>query len=161
MVLQCIPILAIVPLIGAIFGQEFGARVIVTTMIALFPMVSNTLFGLQAADRSQRELFKLQHASRWTTLTKLQIPGALPAMFVGLRTSAGLAVIGAIVGDQFFQRGTPGIGSQITALANRSNFAGSFAALILASLVGVVVFLVFGWIARLAIGRWYNFGDAN
>lgn len=158
-ILQCIPILAIVPLIGVIFNEYgFWSRVFVTTMIALFPMVSNTLFGLQSADRAQRELFQLQGASRWTTLTKLQLPAALPAIFVGLRTSAGLAVIGAIVGDQFFQRGTPGLGAVIQVFASRTNEAGAFAAIILSSLLGVLVFLLFGWLARLAIGRWYDFG---
>ncbi len=109
-VLQCIPILALVPLIGALDGYGFKARVIVTMMIALFPMVSNTLFGLQSVDKGQRELFQLSGAGRLTVLRKLQLPAAMPSIFVGLRTSAGLAVIGAIVGDQFFQRGTPGLG---------------------------------------------------
>jgi NitT/TauT family transport system permease protein len=156
-ILQCIPILALVPLIGSLFGFEFNSRVIVTVMISLFPMVSNTLFGLQSADIGQRELFKLQGASRWTTLTKLQLPAALPSIFVGLRTAAGLSVIGAIVGDQFFQRGTPGLGVLIYISNSRLNGPGTFAAIITASLLGVVVFLVFGWLGRLAIGKWYDF----
>ena len=82
-ILQCIPILALVPLIGVWFGYEFNARVIVCVMIALFPMVANTLFGLQSVEKSQRELFQLQKASRWTVLTKLQFPAALPSIFLG------------------------------------------------------------------------------
>lgn len=156
-ILQTIPILAIVPLIGTIFGYEFTSRVIVTLLIALFPMVSNTLFGLQSVDRAQRELFRLQGAGRWTTLTKLQFPAALPSIFVGLRTAAGLAVIGAIVGDQFFQRGTPGLGVLIQVSNSRLNGAGTFAAIITASLLGVAVFLFFGLIGRLAIGKWFDF----
>ncbi|NEM91440.1 ABC transporter permease [Galbitalea soli] len=156
-ILQCIPILALVPLIGNLFGFEFNSRVIVTVMISLFPMVSNTLFGLQSADRAQRELFTLQGASRWTTLTKLQFPAALPSIFVGLRTAAGLSVIGAIVGDQFFQRGTPGLGVLIYVSNSRLNGPGTFAAIITASLLGVAVFLLFGLIGRLAIGKWYDF----
>jgi NitT/TauT family transport system permease protein len=156
-ILQTLPILAIVPLIGSIFGYEFTSRVIVTVMIALFPLVSNTLFGLQSVDRAQRELFRLQGAGRWTTLTKLQFPAALPAVFVGLRTAAGLAVIGAIVGDQFFQRGTPGLGVLIQVSNARLNGAGTFAAILTASLLGVAVFLLFGLLGRLAIGRWFDF----
>jgi NitT/TauT family transport system permease protein len=156
-ILQCIPILALVPLIGSLFGFEFNSRVIVTVMISLFPLVNNTLFGLQSADVGQRELFKLQGASRWTTLTKLQFPSALPSIFVGLRTAAGLSVIGAIVGDQFFQRGTPGLGVLIYISNSRLNGPGTFAAIITASLLGVVVFLIFGWLGRLAIGKWYDF----
>ena len=157
-VLQCIPVLALVPLIGALFGYEFLSRVIVTVMISVFPMVSNTLFGLQSTDLAQRELFKLQGASKWTTLTKLQFPAALPSIFVGLRNAAGLSVIGAIVGDQFFQRGTPGLGVLIQVSTSRLNGAGTYAAILTASLLGVVVFLLFGWLGRLAIGKWYDFG---
>jgi NitT/TauT family transport system permease protein len=156
-VLQCIPILALVPLIGTLFGYEFFSRVLVTTMIALFPLVSNTLFGLLSADKAQRELFQLQGASRWTTLVKLRFPAALPSIFVGLRTSAGLSVIGAIVGDQFFQRGAPGLGVLIQVATSRLNGPGTFAAILTASLLGVVVFVVFGALSRLAIGRWYEF----
>ncbi|HEY0249641.1 MAG TPA: ABC transporter permease subunit [Gryllotalpicola sp.] len=156
-VLQCIPILALVPLIGALFGYDFLSRVIVTVMIALFPMVSNTLFGLQATDKAQRELFQLQGAGRLTRLMKLQIPAALPSIFVGLRTSAGLAVVGAIVGDQFFQRGTPGLGVLIQVTASRLLGPELYATIIIASLLGVVVFLLFGLLGRLAVGRWYDF----
>jgi NitT/TauT family transport system permease protein len=127
-------------------------------MIAIFPMVSNTLFGLQSADRGQRELFQLQGAGRWTRLTKLQFPAALPSIFVGLRTAAGLSVIGAIVGDQFFQRGTPGLGVLIQVSTSRLNGPGTFAAIITASLLGVAVFLLFGLLGKLAVGKWYDFG---
>jgi NitT/TauT family transport system permease protein len=156
-ILQCVPILALVPLIGFWFGFQYPARIIVCVMIAVFPMVSNTLFGLQAAERGQRELFQLQHASRWTTLWKLLFPGALPAIFAGLRISAGLSVVGAVVGDFFFRQGDPGLGALI------SNFQASvlaeplFATILLASLFGVVIFLVFSWIGRLAVGKWHEF----
>ena len=82
---------------------------------------------------------------------------AMPAIFVGLRTAAGLAVIGAIVGDQFFQRGTPGLGVLIQVSNARLNGAGTFAAIITASLLGVAVFLLFGLLGRLAIGKWFDF----
>ncbi|MDM4762124.1 ABC transporter permease [Galbitalea sp. SE-J8] len=157
-ILQCIPILALVPLIGISIGYNTPARIVVTVMISLFPMVSNTLFGLQSAERGQRELFQLQGASRLTRLIKLQFPSALPLIFVGLRNAAGLSVIGAIVGDQFFKRGDPGIGVLIYNYASRLQSADLYAAILTASLLGVVVFLLFGLLGRLAIGRWYDFG---
>lgn len=157
-VLQCIPILALVPLIGVLAGYEFKSRVIVTVMIAVFPMVSNTLFGLQSAERAQRELFKLQGAGRGTVLAKLLFPAALPSIFIGLRTSAGMSVIGSIVGDQFFQRGNPGLGVLIQVSASRLNGGELYAAIITAAGLGVVVFLVFGLLGRLAVGRWHDFG---
>ena len=156
-ILQCIPILALVPLIGFWFGFDFPARVIVCVMISLFPIVSNTLFGLQSVDKGQRELFQLQKASRWTVLQKLEFPAALPAIFAGMRISAGLAVVGAIVGDFFFRRGEPGLGSLISNYQSRVQGPELFAAIIVASLFGVVVFLIFGWLGKLAVGRWYDY----
>jgi len=156
--LQAIPILAITPLIGFWFGYDFPSRVVVCIMIALFPMVSNTLFGLQSVDRGHRELFQLQKASRWIVLSKLELPAALPAIFAGLRISAGLSVVGAIVGDFFFQRGTPGIGALIAKYSARLNSAELFASVLVASLFGVAIFLFFGWLGRRAVGKWYDFG---
>jgi NitT/TauT family transport system permease protein len=155
-VLQCIPILALVPLIGFWFGFDYPARIIVCIMIALFPMVSNTLFGLQSVDRGQRELFQLQHASKWTVLTKLQFPAALPAIFAGMRISAGLAVVGAVVGDFFFRRGEPGLGTVISNYQSRVQSAELFAAIVTASLFGVLIFLFFGWLTRRVVGKWYE-----
>ena len=155
--LQAIPILAITPLIGFSFGYDFPSRVVVCVMIALFPMVSNTLFGLQSVDKGQRELFQLQKANRWTVLTKLEFPAALPAIFAGMRISAGLAVVGAIVGDFFFRRGEPGLGALISNYQSRVQGPELFAAIITAALFGVVVFLVFGWLGKLAVGKWYDY----
>ncbi|TIC81927.1 ABC transporter permease [Nocardioides sp. GY 10127] len=155
-VLQTIPILAIVPLIGIWFGYEFNARVVVCVMISLFPMVANTLFGLQSVERSMVELFKLQKASPLVVLTKLKLPAALPSIFVGLRTSAGLSVVGAIVGDFFFQRGTPGLGSLISTYTRLLNMSALFAAIFVAALLGIVMFAVFGLLSKLAVGRWYD-----
>lgn len=155
-VLQCIPILAIVPLIGIWFGYEFKARVVVTVMISLFPMVANTLFGLQSVDRSQLELFRLQKAGRLTVLAKLTFPAALPAIFVGLRTSAGLSVVGAIVGDFFFQRGTPGLGSVIATYTRMLETEALFATIFVAAALGIVVFAFFGLLSKLVVGRWYE-----
>jgi NitT/TauT family transport system permease protein len=126
-------------------------------MISLFPIVANTLFGLQSVERAQRELFRLQGASRWTILIKLQFPTAAPVIFAGLRISAGLSVVGALVGDFFFQQGTPGLGALINQYEQTVESPQLFAAIVVAALFGVLVFLLFGWIARLAIGRWYDF----
>jgi NitT/TauT family transport system permease protein len=103
--LQTIPILALVPVIGLRFGFGIGARVIVVVIISLFPIITNTLFGLKTAEQGHHDLFTLHKASRVTRLFKLQFPSALPAMFTGFQISAGLAVIGEIVGGFFFGRG--------------------------------------------------------
>ena len=158
-VLQCIPILALVPLIGFWFGFGFTARVFVCVLIALFPIVSNTLFGLKSVDPGLRRLFRLHHAGRMTVLRKLEAPAALPALFEGLRVAAGLSVVGAIVGDFFFKQGDPGIGILIDTYRARLQSPELFASILLASLLGVAVFLAFGLLSRKVVGRWYNADD--
>ncbi len=158
-VLQSVPILALAPLISVVVQDGFWSRIVVCVLIALFPMVSNTFFGLRSVDRAHRELFRLQGASWWTRLTKLDLPTARPAIFAGLRISAGLSVVGAIVGDFFFQQGgSKGLGTLLRLYQSRNQIEPMFAAVILASLLGVLVFLLFGLVARLVVGKWYDFG---
>ena len=153
---QSAPVLALTPLIRALIDGTQTQRLLVVVLIAIFPIVSNTLFGLLSADKSQHELFTLQGASKWTRLVKLQFPAALPNIFVGLRISAGLAVIGAVVGDFYFrQGGVVGIGAQIDVYRNRLWGPELITAIILASTLGLVVFLFFGWVSRRAIGKWH------
>lgn len=158
-VLQTVPILAIVPLVGLWFGFGFTSRVVVCVLIALFPMIANTLFGIHSVDRAHHDLFTLQRASRWARLRKLELPAALPSVFTGLRTSSGLSVIGAIVGDMFFKQGEPGIGTLLDVYRSRLQSEDLFAAIILASLFGVAVFAVFTLVARLAVGSWHASAD--
>jgi len=153
---QSAPILALTPLIRALIDGSMKQRLLVVVLISIFPIVSNTLFGLLSAEKSQHELFTLQGASKWTRLTKLQFPAALPNIFVGLRISAGLAVIGAVVGDFYFrQGGVVGIGAQIDVYRSRLWGAELITAIIMASVLGLVVFLFFGWLSRRAIGKWH------
>jgi NitT/TauT family transport system permease protein len=155
-ILQTIPILALVPLFGFWFGFGLTSRVLVCVLIALFPIIANTLFGLRSVDQEHHDLFTLHDAGRLTRLWKLQLPAALPSVFTGLRISAGLAVIGAIVGDFFFKQGEPGIGILIDLYRSRLQSEQMFAAIILASLFGVVIFWFFGFLARRVVGGWHQ-----
>ena len=155
---QAIPILAIVPLIGFWWGYGQPSRVIVCIIISLFPIVLNTLFGLQSAERDMHDLFTLHHANRLTRLRKLMFPAALPAIFAGLRISAGLSVIGAIVGDFFFIRGEAGIGQRLQSYSYNLQGEQLLAAVVMSSALGVAVFWTFGVIQKLAIGKWHDSG---
>lgn len=155
-VLQTIPVLALVPLIGLWFGFGFTSRVIVCVIIALFPMISNTLFGLQSADAAAHDLFTLNKATRAQRLWKLQMPAAVPSIFAGLKISAGLAVIGAIVGDMFFRQGAPGIGSLLDVYRARVESENLLTAIGIASLFGVAVFAFFTVIDKAVMARWYG-----
>jgi len=155
--LQSAPILAMTPLIRALIDGIQLQRILVVVLIAFFPIVNNTLFGLLSVDTSQHELFSLHGASKFTRLRKLQFPAAMPNIFVGLRISAGLSVIGAVVGDFYFrQGGVVGIGAQIDIYRGRLWGAELIAAIILASIFGLVVFVLFGLLSKVAIGKWHT-----
>ncbi len=155
-ILQTIPTLAMVPLIGFWFHYGFSSRVIVCVLIALFPVISSTLFGLQSVDQGMLDLFRLHQIPRWRRLVHLQLPAAMPSTFAGFQVSAGLSVVGAVVGDFFFKQGSPGIGVLIDLYRARLQSEQLFGAVILASLLGVAVFTFFGWLSRLVTGRWYG-----
>jgi len=155
--LQSAPILAMTPLIRALIDGIQLQRILVVVLIAFFPIVNNTLFGLLSVDASQHELFTLHGASKFTRLRKLQFPAAMPNIFVGLRISAGLSVIGAVVGDFYFrQGGVVGIGAQIDIYRGRLWGAELIAAIILASVFGLVVFILFGLLSKVAVGKWHT-----
>ena len=158
-VLQTVPILAIVPLLdlwaknNILFVEEgFRSRIIVCVIIALFPIVSNTFFGLLSADATHHDLFTANSSSRWTRFRKLEFPGALPAMFTGFRISAGLAVVGAIIGEYFFRVGEQGLGQLLDKFTKQgtSDYPQLYATIAACCLLGVVTFLAFGWLGRRA-----------
>ncbi len=154
---QALPVLAVVPLIGSIFGGGLGARVFVCVLISIFPIVTNTLFGLTSVENAQHELFTLRGVSRSTRLRKLQFPAAMPSIFIGFRISAGLSVIGAIVGEQFFRAGQkPGIGVVIEQFRQKARFPQVYGGLMIAALLGIAVFFAFGALRKIFIGRWYD-----
>lgn len=155
-VLQTIPILAIVPLIGFWFQFGFSSRVLVCVLISIFPIITTTLFGLKSVDPLQHDLFTLARATRWQRLTKLQLPAALPAIVSGWRIAAGLSVVGAIVGDFFFRQGEPGIGRLIDEYRARLQSEQLFAAVAVSSMLGLVVFWGFGVLGRLLVGSWHE-----
>ncbi|WP_218026668.1 ABC transporter permease [Nocardia inohanensis] len=146
-VLQTIPVLAVVPLFGFWFGYEFGSRVIVCVMVSLFPIITNTLFGLKSVQPAEHDLFTLHKANRWQRLLKLQLPAALPAMISGFKISGGMAVIGSIVADFFFRQGEPGIGRMIDVYRQRLATEELLTALLLSSLVGLILFWLFDFLA--------------
>ena len=151
--IQSAPILALTPLIKALVEGVTTQRILVVVLISVFPVVSNTLFGLLSPSTLQHDLFTLHGADRRTRLLKLQFPAAVPSIFVGLRTSAGLSVIGAVVGDFYFrQGGTVGIGAQIDVYRSRLWGSELITAIIMASLLGILVFAAFGWLQKKANG---------
>lgn len=157
--LQTVPILALVPMIGLWFGFGFGARVIVVVIISLFPIITNTLFGLKSAEAGMHDLFTLHSDSRWVRLFKLQVPASLPAMFTGFQISAGLSVIGAIVGDFFFGRGEKGLGNLIQLYVARLRPEELYGAIFFSTVLGISVFMLFGWMRVRFTAHWHESGE--
>lgn len=160
-VLQTIPVLALIPVIGFWFGFAFTSRVIVCVLIAIFPIITNTLFGLRSVDAGHRDLFRIRQASAWNRLVHLEIPTALPSVLTGWRIAAGLSVIGAIVGDFYFQQGPAGIGRLLNGYTQRLQSEQLFAGVLLCSLLGLAVFWFFGLLIRWLVSPWHQTGLAE
>ena len=160
-IVQVTPILAIVPLIALWFGYDFRARVVVCVMISVFPIITNTLHGLLTVESSLHDLFRLHHARGVKRLVKLQLPHAVPDIFVGLRVSAGLSVIGAIVGEFFFRQGTPGLGRLLDFYRAYLQSDLLVSTLIFCCLLGIVAFWGVGFIGRQLTKSWYEEGHSS
>jgi NitT/TauT family transport system permease protein len=152
--LQTIPILALVPLIGFWLGFSSMSRIVVCVLISLFPIIANTSFGLQSATEAQQDLFRLHQAGRVRMLGSLWLPASLPAMFAGFRISAGLSVVGEIVGGFFFQKGPTDLGILINSYVDELNTPALFGSVIMSAILGVLVFWLFTGLGRLVYGRW-------
>jgi NitT/TauT family transport system permease protein len=154
--LQAVPIVAMVPLIGLWLGFDFRSRVLVSMILAFFPIVTNTLFGILSVNREHRELFQLHGAGRLTRLARLEFPSALPSIFTGLRVSVGLSVIGAVVGDFYFREGTPGIGRLLDLYSQDLQTEELFATILVSSAFGLGVFLLVGVLSTRATIHWHE-----
>ncbi len=155
-ILQTIPVIALVPLFRVWFGPTVKTRVITCVLVAIFPIIVNFLFGLKSVDRGQLDLFTLHRATWWTRLWKLQLPSALPSIFTGLRIGAGLCVIGALVADFFFTRGDLGLGRLINNYALDLQYERLFGGVFMASMLGVAIYLLIGWIANRVLRNWHD-----
>lgn len=157
-ILQVTPIVAIAPLIIIWVKEPTFALVICATIMALFPIISNTTLGLRSVNPGLLNLFKLNQATRWQTLRRLRIPSALPYFFGGLRISSGLALIGAVVAE--FVAGTGGTGSglayQILQAGFQLNIPRLFAALFLITVTGILLFLAMMALSKAALSGWHE-----
>ena len=154
--LQAVPILAIAPLMTIAFGYGFMSKALVCVIISFFPIPTTMLLGMKSIDKRLIDLFRMHQASTWTTLWKLAIPNSLPSLFTGFRIAAGASVIGAIVGEQFFKQGEAGLGQRLEEYRVLFQYEQLYAALILSSLLGIAVFLAFGWLGHRLTRHWHE-----
>jgi NitT/TauT family transport system permease protein len=156
-ILQVTPVIAIAPLLLIYLPQQ-TAVVVCAWIVGFFPVLSNTTLGLNSVDRNLAGLFQLYGASRLQTLRYLKLPAALPFILGGLRIAGGLSLIGAVVAE--IAAGSAGAGSglayRIAESGYRLNIPRMFAALLLLSAAGIVIYGLLALVSHLILRRWHE-----
>lgn len=156
-ILQVTPVIAIAPLLLIYLPQQ-TAVIVCAWIVAFFPVLSNTTLGLNSVDRNLAGLFQLYGASKWQALCYLKLPAALPFILGGLRIAGGLSLIGAVVAE--IAAGTAGAGSglayRIAESGYRLNIPRMFAALLLLSVAGIVIYGMLALVSHLVLRRWHE-----
>ena len=156
-ILQVTPVVAIAPLLLIYLPQQ-AAVLACAWIVAFFPVLANTTLGLNSVDHNLADLFRMYGASRWRVLWELKLPAALPNMLAGLKIAGGLSLIGAVVAE--IAAGSAGAGSglayRIAESGYRLNIPRMFAALLLLSIVGIVIFLLLSMFSHLMLRRWHE-----
>ena len=158
-IFQVTPVVAIAPLIIIWVGLDNAeiAILILSVIVAFFPVLANTNLGFRSVDKNLKELFLINRASKWQTLTKLNLPYATPYILTGMKTSIGLALIGTVVAE--FVAGTgssAGLSWIIIESGNRLDIAKLFSALVLLVLSGIFLFLLMSSIEYSILRRWHQ-----
>ncbi|HMO86071.1 MAG TPA: ABC transporter permease [Lacipirellulaceae bacterium] len=157
--LQVTPLVAVAPFIVLWVGLErvWLTQLVCAWIVAFFPILSNTTLGLRSAEPGLRDLFHLYNASRWQTLRWLLAPAALPYFLAGLRVSANLALVGAVVAEFVIgpEVDRPGLASTILNAQLAQDTPTMFAALTLVSITGIAAYFATHALSRLLLGGWH------
>lgn len=156
--LQTVPVVAVAPVIVLWFGYNRTSVIVVSFMIAVFPIINNTLLGLLSADRNHVDLFRMHRAGRLSQFVKLRLPGAVPNIFAGLRVSAGLSVVGAIVGEFIIGSGGSegGLGVKVIFAQSKLDTDMLFAEVLAATALGFGFFVLVSYLGALLLRSWHE-----
>jgi NitT/TauT family transport system permease protein len=156
-ILQVTPIVAIAPLL-LIYLPQPAAVLACAWIVAFFPVLANTTLGLNSVDHNLSDLFKLYGASRAQILLRLKLPSALPYVLGGVKIAGGLSLIGAVVAE--IAAGSAGAGSglayRIAESGYRLNIPRMFAALLLLSVTGIVIYFALSYLSDRLLRRWHE-----
>ena len=144
---QVVPKLALGPIFIIWFGFGMTSTVVITALICFFPLLENTMTGLQAATPEKRDLFRMLGARRWQTLFRLKVPSGLPVIMAGVRVAIVLALVGAVVGE--FIGGSEGLGASIIAAQGMMDSTLMFALFIAITAMGLLFYQL-----TLLLERW-------
>ena len=157
--LQTVPIIAIAPLILMWVGSGTWAVTVVAFIICLAPIIANTTQGLISVDQNFVDLFLMHKASPSQILFRLRLPHAMPNLFVGVRISAGISVIGAITGELFAgssRVGEGGLGYSILYANSQLQTAYLFALVIAATVLGFSFFFLVMFVEWYFLHNWHE-----
>jgi NitT/TauT family transport system permease protein len=147
--LQVTPRIAIAPLIIAWAGFGYNSKIWIAAIIAFFPVYVNALTGILTVDEEAREMFRSLGASRWQTFTHLMVPSSLPIMFAGLKTAAGLALVGAVVGE--FISAERGLGVLVQQFSSQLAISDAFAVILMLMFLGLLLYGTMEWLERATV----------
>jgi NitT/TauT family transport system permease protein len=156
-ILQVTPIVAVAPLLLVWLPQE-AAVLTCAWIVAFFPVLANTTLGLNSVDHNLADLFRLYRASRWQVLCRLKLPAALPYVLGGLKIAGGLSLIGAVVAEMAASSAGAGSGLayRIAESGYRLNIPRMFAALVLLSIAGIVIYFALALLSHWLLRRWHD-----
>jgi NitT/TauT family transport system permease protein len=141
--------IAIAPLIIAWAGFGYSSKIWIAAIIAFFPVYVNALTGILTVDEDAREMFRSLGASRWQTFMHLMVPGSLPVMFAGLKTAAGLSLVGAVVGE--FISAERGLGVLVQQFSSQLAIADAFAVILMLMFLGLLLYGTMEWLERTTV----------
>ena len=146
---QSIPKVAIAPLFVVWFGFGILPKIIVAFLLGFFPVVVSTVMGFKSAEPEMLDLARSMKASKWQMFLRISLPQALPSIFAGLKVSVTLAVVGAVVGE--FVGSNSGIGYVLQIANGNFDLPLMFAALVVLSMIGLLLFIAVDLCERLLI----------
>ena len=154
--LQTVPIVAIAPLVIIWFGGGLGSVVVIVVVISIFPVVTNVTTGLTTVDPGLAELMQLYQANRFQMLLKLRLPNAIPHLLTGARVSAGLTIVGAVVGEYMAGHGISqrGLGYYIFMGSQNHQVEVLYASILLSTLLGIMMVALTSLLGRTLLSRW-------
>lgn len=136
---QAIPVVVIAPLLVLWLGYGWVPNMYVCALVVVFPMVVNTMLGVQTIDRALTDAARVEGAAGWAMFAHIEFPLALPSIIAGVRTGLTLSVMGALVGE-FVQGGDQGLGSLLLVAKNQYNTPLMFATLVVLAVLAVLFY---------------------
>ena len=158
-VTQALPKFALAPMLVIWFGFGMAPKVIIAALIAFFPLVENTYMGLTTTPGSQLELFRALRASRITTLLKLRVPHAIPAIFSGFRVALMLSLVGAVVAE--YVGANQGLGALIIVSQGTLDTELMFVSFVVLTILGLSLDWLYGLVYKAVLVKLYGKSISN